>query len=216
MTIGNRLKIVRGDMNQYEFAEALSVHPNTVARYERGERLPDAEYLERVYKRFSVSPQWLLTGKGLMRKARRETFNIPFLAVIIEALEEYEMDEGKKLTPEGRADFISTAYDMCIDDEAVLDHTKDKILKSMRAVYDLLTSLDLMIKTKKGRERARKLLTKKFKIILSKDETEWEVGEFIDSRTLKTHSEEGTLKFPVKDKDGTIRLIDDKDLNKES
>jgi transcriptional regulator with XRE-family HTH domain len=66
MTIGQRLKIVRGNKTQYEFAELLSVHPNTVARYERGERSPDAEYIERIFKRFKVSPQWLMSGVGEM------------------------------------------------------------------------------------------------------------------------------------------------------
>jgi transcriptional regulator with XRE-family HTH domain len=67
MSIGERLKIIRGEMTQFEFAEQLSVHPNTVARYERGERSPDSEYIDGIYKRFSVNPRWLLTGKGQMR-----------------------------------------------------------------------------------------------------------------------------------------------------
>ncbi|MDQ5987987.1 MAG: hypothetical protein CSYNP_03740 [Syntrophus sp. SKADARSKE-3] len=65
MSISKRLKNIRGKMTQREFADTLSVHTNTVARYERGERLPDADYLERVYKRFSISPEWLLTGIGI-------------------------------------------------------------------------------------------------------------------------------------------------------
>lgn len=67
MSIGKRLKLIRGNMTQCEFAKTLSAHTNTIARYERGERIPDAEFIERVFKRFRVSPQWLLSGTGKMQ-----------------------------------------------------------------------------------------------------------------------------------------------------
>ena len=133
---------------------------------------------------------------------------MPLLAVIIEALEEHEMDVGKKLTPKEKADFISTAYDMCIDDEAASSQTKDNILKSMKIFSDFFNYIDSLFKTKKGLERARKILRREFRISLSKDEAEWEVEKFICSRILRAHYEMGTMKFPVTNKDGTIRLID--------
>jgi len=71
MSIGKRLKVVRGNMTQADFAELLSVHPNTVARYERDERTPDAEYVERIYKRFNISPRWLLSGIGEMNPLKK-------------------------------------------------------------------------------------------------------------------------------------------------
>jgi transcriptional regulator with XRE-family HTH domain len=216
MTLADRLKQARkkSGKTQEEMAKLSGVSYRVWQAYEAGKVTPGGKIFETLSD-LGFNADWLLTGEGLMRKADREMFNIPLLTVIIEALEEYEVDVGKKLTPEEKADFISTACDMFIDAEAVSSQTKDKILESMKAVYDFLNSLDSMIKTKKGRERARKLLTKKFKMTFSKDDAEWEVEEFIGSRILKAHHEKGTLKFPVKDEDGTIRMVDFKDREAE-
>jgi len=63
--IGDRLRKVRGDKSQDQFAALIGVNKNTVARYERMERTPDSAYLERVCAAFpEVSPAWLLTGEG--------------------------------------------------------------------------------------------------------------------------------------------------------
>lgn len=64
MTIGERLKQVRGGMPQDEMAKALGVHKNTVANYEKGERVPDAQYLVKVLQVLpDVDAGWLLTGQ---------------------------------------------------------------------------------------------------------------------------------------------------------
>jgi phage repressor protein C with HTH and peptisase S24 domain len=72
MTIGERLKQVRGAMSQDEMAKALGVHKNTVANYEKGDRVPDAEYLMKVVEKIEgVDAGWLLTGKEPARKGVR-------------------------------------------------------------------------------------------------------------------------------------------------
>ena len=45
----------------------MGVHKNTLGKYERAERLPDAEFLIRLAEREGVSPDWVLTGRGRMR-----------------------------------------------------------------------------------------------------------------------------------------------------
>jgi len=63
--VGDRLRIVRAEKSQDEFADILGVSRNTVARYERKERNPDSAYLERVCSFFPhIDPAWLLTGEG--------------------------------------------------------------------------------------------------------------------------------------------------------
>lgn len=59
-----RLKIVRGNIAQEEFAEKMQVSKSTVSNYERGVRIPDAEYLIKICKTYNVNPTWLLTGEG--------------------------------------------------------------------------------------------------------------------------------------------------------
>ncbi len=71
--IGKRIQQVRGTRSRDEFAEAMGVHKITLGRYERGERLPDAEFLARICTACGVSPSWLLLGEEPMsRNAMRE------------------------------------------------------------------------------------------------------------------------------------------------
>ncbi|GAB6124295.1 XRE family transcriptional regulator [Humidesulfovibrio idahonensis] len=62
--IGERIVLIRGKQARESFAAELGVHPQTLARYEKGERLPDSAFLEILSKRYSVDPTWLLTGEG--------------------------------------------------------------------------------------------------------------------------------------------------------
>lgn len=60
--MGNRLAEARGRITQEEFAELLGVHANTQGRYERGERIPDNDYLNALAVKADVHPMWLLHG----------------------------------------------------------------------------------------------------------------------------------------------------------
>lgn len=60
--VGARIKEVRGSEDQGEFAATVGVSPGTLGRYERGERLPDAEFLAAIALKRDVSADWLLTG----------------------------------------------------------------------------------------------------------------------------------------------------------
>ena len=60
---GRRLKKIRGDANQQEFSDVLGIGKASVARYELGHGLPDAELLLKIYCLYNVDPLWLLTGK---------------------------------------------------------------------------------------------------------------------------------------------------------
>lgn len=61
--LGKRLVAVRGRFTQEAYATQLGVHVNTLARYERGERLPDAEFFRRLGDN-GVNLHWLITGDG--------------------------------------------------------------------------------------------------------------------------------------------------------
>lgn len=186
MTLAERLKKARKclEASQPEMAKLLGISKPAWQGYELGKNEPGSGVIAELTK-IGFDANWLLTGEGLMRKVDRETFNIPLLAVIIEALEEHEKDIKKKLTPEEKANFISTVCDICIDDEATSILTKDKIVHNMKEVFEFSTFLDVMIKTRTGRERAKKILTKEFKMTISKVEAKKEVEEFISSKMLK-------------------------------
>ncbi len=67
MDIAERIRCVRGELSQDEFAKRLDVHKNSLGRYERRASIPDVEFAEKICIIFGVNPEWLLLGKGSMR-----------------------------------------------------------------------------------------------------------------------------------------------------
>jgi len=66
MTLGERLKLVRGTSSQKAFAAELSLHENTVSNAER-RNSATLEYLLRLAAVRGINLHWLLTGHGPMR-----------------------------------------------------------------------------------------------------------------------------------------------------
>jgi transcriptional regulator with XRE-family HTH domain len=66
MTLGERLKLVRGTVSQKSFAAELSIHENTVSNAER-RNSATLEYLLKLAEARNVNLHWLLTGHGPMR-----------------------------------------------------------------------------------------------------------------------------------------------------
>ena len=66
MTLGERLRLVRGAESQKAFASALGVHENTVSNAERRNSATQ-DYLQRLAEVRNINLHWLLTGHGAMR-----------------------------------------------------------------------------------------------------------------------------------------------------
>lgn len=67
MKFGDRLKLVRGNLKQDEFAEKTGCHKSTIGRWERGEQFPDIDDANKILKAFpDISPAWLLADEGAM------------------------------------------------------------------------------------------------------------------------------------------------------
>ncbi len=64
-----RLAQIRGQRSQRQFARDLGVFQQNVNRYENG-TTPHTDFLITLATKESVSLDWLLLGKGRMRKAR--------------------------------------------------------------------------------------------------------------------------------------------------
>ncbi len=64
-----RLAEVRGDRSQRQFARDLGVFQQNVNRYESG-TTPHTDFLITLALKEAVSVDWLLLGKGRMRKGR--------------------------------------------------------------------------------------------------------------------------------------------------
>jgi transcriptional regulator with XRE-family HTH domain len=69
MTLGERLKLVRGATSQKAFAAELGIHENSVSNAERRHSATQ-DYLLRIAQVRSINLHWLLTGHGAMRTDR--------------------------------------------------------------------------------------------------------------------------------------------------
>lgn len=64
--LGDRIKAIRGNISQTVFSEKLGITQNTLSRYERNQRLPDAQLIAELCNSFNISADWILTGRGAM------------------------------------------------------------------------------------------------------------------------------------------------------
>ena len=64
-----RLSAIRGDRSQRQFARDLGVFQQNVNRYESG-TTPHTDFLITLALKENVSVDWLLLGKGKMKRSR--------------------------------------------------------------------------------------------------------------------------------------------------
>jgi phage repressor protein C with HTH and peptisase S24 domain len=65
-SLGSRLQHLREPLTQEEFALKVEVAKNSLARYERNERNPDAAFFQKLFE-LGFNPNWVLTGVGSPR-----------------------------------------------------------------------------------------------------------------------------------------------------
>lgn len=62
--IGLRIKEVREEQSQEEFARDTSTIKQTISKYEKGKIMPGGDFLYMLLRTRFVNLNWLLTGKG--------------------------------------------------------------------------------------------------------------------------------------------------------
>ncbi|HUT51879.1 MAG TPA: helix-turn-helix transcriptional regulator [bacterium] len=83
--VGQRIRKLRGDKTQVEFAEDLGIRQSMICRYEAGTQLPRVPALFRIAQYEGVSIEWLLTGKAdpaAQPMARDQIINLAAKALI--------------------------------------------------------------------------------------------------------------------------------------
>jgi len=124
-----RLKKIRGDLSQKEFAKVLGINQGTVCKYESG-RLPDAITLNKIAEYGGVTVEWLLYGDRAQAREAEAVFDKPrpgaagldspylfaavdksILADIIEQVETGLRRKKKSLSPVRYAHLLSLLYD---------------------------------------------------------------------------------------------------------
>ena len=67
-TLGERIKLLRGDTTQAVFAASLGIPQMTLSNYETGKSEPKFSLINTICTTFSVSADWLLFGRGPMKE----------------------------------------------------------------------------------------------------------------------------------------------------
>ena len=80
-SFSTRLKSLRGNMKQAEFARKIGIAQNSYNRYESGERVPDIAILSQLASRLRVSTDWLL---GLSDETNTPPSAAPSVAQVAE------------------------------------------------------------------------------------------------------------------------------------
>lgn len=63
MTIGIRIRELRGTQSRKQFSELLGIHPQTLYLYEKEKRIPEREIIEKICNRLKIDVSWLIFGE---------------------------------------------------------------------------------------------------------------------------------------------------------
>lgn len=68
-TLGDRLRFLRGDLTQSEFADILAIKQAMISRYEANKETPSPRVLLRIGQFTNRTIEWLLTGQEALSSA---------------------------------------------------------------------------------------------------------------------------------------------------
>jgi transcriptional regulator with XRE-family HTH domain len=140
MGVGERIKTIRGGVLQEEFAKKISISKSSVGRFEREERSPDIEDLNKILTAYpEINPAWLLTGEGQVKK-ELGNINERIMCAVIEVIEESDIFANLSLPPEDKAKFIVETYKYFLKDKDKENIDKE-LVKKMIAAFDAVVRL---------------------------------------------------------------------------
>jgi transcriptional regulator with XRE-family HTH domain len=202
------------------FAKRCGITEGSLRTYLSGTSLPGLDNLVAISEAAKVNIEWLATGKGPMKKEDSQRYDEDLLKAVIETLESYWVKEGKSWTPSEKAQWIVSNYSIALESDLPKEESEiEELIRASEKFEALMSqSVELILDPVKG-----KSFRKRFKMILkkafapadsNKEDFDCLVDELIASYVIRKRMVDGSLKYPVKDEDGTIRLVDFKDLKK--
>lgn len=149
MGIGERIKQLRGPLLQEEFAKKISVSKSTIGRFEREERRPDIEDLNKILAAYPyIHPAWLLTGEEPMERSKQtiDQKDIPLSdrelhVLIYEAVDkvaEVLGHEEKHISTKDKAFLASELFRIFSKDAARQYVTKETMLEQAVLLWVLI------------------------------------------------------------------------------
>ena len=125
--IEKRIRKIRGELTQAEFAKLFGVNQNTISRWEKG-GITDLQALERIANYGGVTVQWLLRGDQPPAPELLENspevygvrpgppLDVALLAEILTEIKKVIADQGLELSPQREARLVALIYDHCQED----------------------------------------------------------------------------------------------------
>lgn len=121
----DRIKEIRGNMTQDDFAETMGISKNYVSQMENGKKVPGDRLISDICEKFGYSETWLKTGVG---NPKEKTLELSSTQVLLEAL---ERDHGKPFPSMVKA--IAEIYAEADEIERqVLNRLVDELLEKMK------------------------------------------------------------------------------------
>lgn len=133
--IGKRIKILRGDMQQIDFANLLGLErQQDVSKIENAKTKPSLEFLLKISVHFKKSFQWLLTGQDDIYPNGNKTINS-----IMESLPRYTSPNNSSLpdlSPEHKdaLRYAIKAYEILVSGTGYANALRENITWFRRAV----------------------------------------------------------------------------------
>lgn len=130
MTLGKRIRMIRGDRTIANFVEGYGICPNTLMNYEADRRKPDAAFLIKLCETEGVEPNWVLglqQTSGVEIEYKRNVLEM----VAVEATKLAPFQIGPKI-----GKLLTLAYE-----RAVITHAgKNQVETIVRELLEFLDS----------------------------------------------------------------------------
>lgn len=135
MTLGERIKEIRGKRSREAFAVETGIAKNTLVNYENSARTPDAEYLNVILELHpEINPGWLLREEGpKLRPSGATTDHVPEYAPI-DQVSKVALREINKMVAELPPD---TQWDVIGKINRILQEMRQEIEEEKRKDEDL-------------------------------------------------------------------------------
>jgi transcriptional regulator with XRE-family HTH domain len=98
-SIAERLRIIRGELAQKEFASTIGLKQTTYGKYERGVTFPSTKTASMICQKLGLNPRWLILGEEPMydAKASQERPRLKAKDLRNKSLDELPADIGRSL-----------------------------------------------------------------------------------------------------------------------
>lgn len=129
MSIGDRIKEVRGKVPRDVFADQLGVVRNTVQRYEVYGKPPHIDFVKSLCRAHNINAEWLLFGTGPKHRGDEKPpppaeLQTSALVDAIETLDQVLELTKRQMSPAEKAVIIKKIYELYTEDREETDKEK--------------------------------------------------------------------------------------------